>query len=68
MTPEQENERIVLARLVAAERRIKNLEAYVTSLEQGAGTLRGIGEAEESPFVRRLRELDQQDAAEDPRR
>jgi hypothetical protein len=55
-------DRHMLARLAAAERRIKHLETYVTSLELGVGGLRPPGE--EPPFVRRLRELDEQDQQE----
>jgi hypothetical protein len=61
----QQTEHIVLARLVAAERRIKHLESYVASLELGVGGLRAPGD--EPPFVRRLRELDDQDAQELPK-
>lgn len=55
---------IILARLAAAERRIKNLESYVASIETGVAGLRIPGEV--PPFVRRLRQLDEQDEQERP--
>ena len=55
---------IILARLAAAERRIKNLETYVASIETGVAGLRAQGEV--PPFVRRLRQLDEQDEQERP--
>lgn len=56
---------LVLARLAAAERRIKHLENSIAGMEIGAGKmLRFDGEP---PFVKRLRELDQQDEQERPR-
>jgi hypothetical protein len=59
-----ENEHM-LARLAAAERRIKHLESYCASLERGAGSVAQL--AIEPPFVKRLRELDQQDEQERPK-
>lgn len=58
-------EQVILARLVAAERRIKHLETCIASLETGVAGLRGRGEV--PPFVQRLRQLDEQDEQERPK-
>jgi hypothetical protein len=64
MSDQTRNEHIVLARLVALERRVKHLEDFIVGLSVSGSLLPGT----HSAFMKRLRELDQQDAAEDPRR